>query len=104
MSTNIFKDWVFLESSCLLQKFLKENNLPRRAVLLLDNAPTQPDADKLTDGDIKAMFLHPNVITICQPMDQGVLGTLKRNYRRKLLSTIIQEIEDGNYEVKSITE
>ena len=44
---------------------------------------------------IKAMFLPPNETAICQPMDQGILETIKRNYRRKLLSTVIEEIEEG---------
>lgn len=72
MRSDIFKDWFFKEFVPSTEKFLKENNLPRRAVLLLDNAPTHPDADELKDGDIKAMFLPPNVTAICQPMDQGV--------------------------------
>lgn len=96
MSSEIFKEWFFKEFVPSTEKFLKENNLPRKALLLLDNAPTHPDADELRDGDIRAMFLPPNVTAVCQPMDQGVLETLKRNYRRKLLSTLIQEIEDGH--------
>ncbi|XP_062829389.1 zinc finger protein with KRAB and SCAN domains 7 [Anolis carolinensis] len=95
MTSEIFKDWFFKEFVPSTEKFLKENYLPRKAVLLLDNAPTHPDAEKLQDGDIKAMFLPPNVAAICQPMDQGILETVKRNYRRKLLSTIIEEIEEG---------
>lgn len=95
MSSEIFKEWFFKEFVLSTEKFLKENNLPRKAVLLIDNAPTHPDAEELKDGDIKAMFLPPNVTAICQPMDQGVLETLKRNYRRRLLSTLIQEIENG---------
>lgn len=95
MSSEIFKDWFFKEFIPSTEKFLKENNLARKAVLLLDNAPTHPDAEELQDGDIKAMFLPPNVTAICQPMDQGVLETIKRNYRRKLLSTVIEEIEEG---------
>uniref|UniRef100_H9GL84 HTH CENPB-type domain-containing protein n=1 Tax=Anolis carolinensis TaxID=28377 RepID=H9GL84_ANOCA len=95
MTSEIFKDWFFKEFVPSTEKFLKENDLPRKAILLLDNAPMHPDAEELQDGDIKAMFLPPNVAAICQPMDQGILETLKRNYRKKLLSTIIEEIEEG---------
>lgn len=102
MTSEIFKEWFFKEFVPSTEKFLKDNNLPRKAVLLLDNAPTHPDPDELRDGDIKAMFLPPNVTAICQPMDQGVLETLKRNYRRKLLSTVIQEIEDGQNLIKKL--
>lgn len=95
MSSEIFKDWFFQEFVPSTEKFLRDNKLPRKALLLLDNAPSHPDDSELKDGDIRAMFLPPNVTALCQPMDQGVLETLKRNYRRNLLSTMIQEIEDG---------
>ncbi|XP_028660410.1 jerky protein homolog-like [Erpetoichthys calabaricus] len=95
MSSEICKDCFFKEFIPSTEKFLKENNLLRKAVLLLDNIPMHPDAEELQDGDIKAMFLPPNVTAICQPMDQGVLEMIKRNYRRKLLSTAIEEIEEG---------
>ncbi|KAJ8868647.1 hypothetical protein PR048_030186 [Dryococelus australis] len=53
-------------------------------------------AEELQDGDIKTMFLPPNATTICKPMDQSILETSKRNYRRKLLSTMIEEIDGHN--------
>lgn len=71
---------------------MKENNLPRKAVLLLDNAPVHPNAEALQDGDIKSIFLPPKVTTICQPMDQDVFENIKRKYHRKLLSKEIEEI------------
>ncbi|XP_060616128.2 jerky protein homolog-like isoform X3 [Anolis sagrei] len=95
MTSEIFKDWFLKEFVPSTEKFLKEKDLPRKAVLLLDNAPTHPDAEELQDGDIKAIFLPPNVTAICQPMKQGILVTLKRNYRRNLLSTMIDEIKGG---------
>lgn len=93
MSSKIFKEWFFQEFVTSTEKYLAKNNLPRKAILLLDNAPTHPSAEILQDGDIKAMFLPPNTTAICQPMDQGVLETLKRNYRRKLLSTLLEEAD-----------
>lgn len=79
MSSEIFKEWFFKEFVVSTEKYLEKSNLPRKAVLLLDNAPTHPSAEELQDGDIKAMFLPANTTAICQPMDQGVLETLKRN-------------------------
>lgn len=95
MSREIFKEWFFKEFVPSTEKFLRDNDRPRKAILLLDNAPAHPDAEELQDGNIKAMFLPPNVTAICQPMDQGVLETLKKNYRRKLLSTLIEDSEEG---------
>ncbi|KAF8771724.1 jerky protein homolog-like [Argiope bruennichi] len=36
------------------------------------------------------MFLPPNVTALIQPMDQGVIATMKRTYRTKLLMTKIE--------------
>ena len=41
------------------------------------------------------MFLPPNVTSVCQPMDQGILEALKKRYRRKLLSSLVLAIEVG---------
>ncbi|XP_023231971.1 jerky protein homolog-like [Centruroides sculpturatus] len=89
MSCAIFKEWfheVFVPS---VEQFLKSKNLPRKAILILDNASLHPDIEELKNGDIRAMFLPPNVTALCQPMDQGVLVSLKRRYRHKLLSSLL---------------
>lgn len=44
--------------------------------------------------------LPPNVTSLCQPMDQGVLESLKRTYCRKLLTVSISGMDDG----ESVTE
>jgi len=81
---------------------MKDNNLPVKALLLLDNAPAHPDAPSLVSSDrnIKAMFLPANTTALIQPMDQGVLEAVKRRYRRALLQRLLLEDEEG----RSITE
>ncbi|XP_044311435.1 jerky protein homolog-like [Varanus komodoensis] len=95
MNSEIFKTWFQNEFVPTVEKHLKENNLPRKAVLLLDNAPSHPATDELTDGDIKALFLPPNVTAVFQPMDQSVLETLKKKYRWRLLSSLISAIDNN---------
>lgn len=53
--------------------------LPVKALLLLDNAPTHPDEDKLevSGKAIRAICLPPNTTALIQPTDQGVLGAVK---------------------------
>lgn len=102
MSSDIFKEWFFNEFVPQTEKFLKANNLPRKALLLLDNATCHPNEDELQDQDIKAMFLPPNVTSLCQPMDQGTLETLKRNYRRNLLSSLINAMDEGEDMVEKL--
>lgn len=95
MSSDIFKEWFFKEFVPQTEQFLKSKNLPRKAILLLDNATCHPDEDELKDREIKIMFLPPNVTSLCQPMDQGTLEAMKRNYRRNLLSSLIDAMDQG---------
>lgn len=96
MNETIFKEWFFDQFVPEVERFLKSKNLPRKAILLLDNATTHPDAQYLKDKDIRAVFLPPNVTSLIQPMDQGVLASLKKRYRRKLLSSLILTMEEDN--------
>jgi len=45
MNSAIFKSWFFSEFVPTVEKRLAENNLPRKAILLLDNASTHPIAE-----------------------------------------------------------
>jgi len=94
MDTKIFTEW-FMDYFCpSVRKHLRASNIPPKAILLLDNAPSHPDGGVLVDGDIKAVFLPPNVTPLIQPMDQGVIECLKRRYRRKLMTTIFDMTEE----------
>ena len=61
-----------------MTKHLKEKGLTVKALLVLDNAPTHPNAASLVSqgGNIKAMFLPPNT-TAVQPKTE-VLKTDRR--------------------------
>lgn len=74
---------------------MKTIGLLEKTVLLIDNAPSHPNGNvlKSPDGKIFATFLSPNGTALIQPMDQGVISALKRNYRSALLQ---KRIEEGN--------
>ena len=73
-------------------------------LLLLDNAPAHPSADKLTshDGKITTMFLPPNTTAVLQPLDQGLLEAMKRRYKKYLLRHIILENSASSLTVPDI--
>ena len=75
---------------------MKSKNLSRKSVLILDNASTHSNVEHLQDGEIKAMFLPPNVTLLFQPMDQEALVSLKRRYRHNLLSSLVLAMGEGN--------
>lgn len=70
----------------------------RKIVLIVDNCTAHG-----VIKDLKAItveFLPPNVTSTTQPMDQGVIQSFKRNYRKSLLNRVILNIEHGKeYEV-----
>ena len=91
MNSSIFSDWfinIFVPS---VKKYLHDKNLPVKAILLLDNAPSHPSTDVLQSSDksVTAMYLPANTTSLIQPMDQGVLETIKRHYKRDLLRKLL---------------
>lgn len=93
MDQKIFQEWFEKIFVSQVRKHLKTKNLPEKAVLLIDNAPSHPGTSvlKSSDGQIFAKFLPPNVTSLVQPMDQGVIAKMKRTYRTKLLMSKIEE-------------
>lgn len=92
MDANLFTSWFKEEFVPSVTKFLKRNRLPIKAVLLMDNAPSHP-GDGLHVGEIIVKFFPPNVTSIMQPMDQGVLENIKKNYRRLFLEHLLAYTE-----------
>ena len=96
INTVIFNDWF---QNCFVpdvKKKLTELGQEAKALLLLDNCSAHPNEDELdsSDGQIVAKFLQPNVTSLIQPMDHGVLECLKRTYRKSILKDLISQRED----------
>lgn len=72
-----------------VRQFLKSKNLPQKANVLMDNAPSHSGENILSSGEIKALFLPPNVIPLIQLMDQGVMECLKKKYHSKFVGSIV---------------
>jgi hypothetical protein len=95
MDSTLFKKWFHEEFVPGVEKFLKKSGQPRKALLLIDNAPSHASENELRSNNIKVMFLPPNVTALMQPMDQGVLENFKRHYRRNLLESILERVDGG---------
>lgn len=93
MDREIFHKWFHNDFVPQVRSFLAGRGIEQKAVLLLDNAPSHPDKSTLIsdDGLITVMYLPPNVTALIQPMDQGVISTMKRSYRTTLLKSLIEE-------------
>ena len=97
MPTDHFMEWFHNDFVPHVKKILEALGEKSTAVLLLDNCSAHPDPEDLVscDGAIFAKFLPPNVTSLIQPMDQGVIESLKRRYKSKLLRKLIIEDEVG---------
>ncbi|GBM11619.1 Jerky -like [Araneus ventricosus] len=89
----LFLDWFKTEFVPAVQQLMKSINLPQRALLLLDNCPGNPSAEELCtdDDEIFAMFLHPNTTALIQPMDHNAIQNIKLEYRKLLLTNILND-------------
>ena len=100
MNMDIFEDWFNNEFVPSVQEYLKSIDVEEKAILLLDNAPSHVKFHRECNiyhgkgSKIWCVFLPPNTTSVIQPMDQGVLDTLKRYYRKKLMRTALSEVND----------
>ena len=80
----------------LFEKWLRELDREfafegRNFAFVIDNCPAHPHIDNLKV--IKLYFLLPNTTSKTQPIDQGVIGSLKAKYRKNVVQKIIQSVE-----------
>ena len=83
----LFVDWydkVFVPQA---KKHCKSIGLPSDCIiiLMLDNCFTHPPTATLIHGNIRVMYLPPNITSIPQPMNQGIICSLKCKYWQTFL-------------------
>ena len=84
MNSEIFEEWF-----CKLdQKFCAHD---QKIALIIDNCPAHPSISNLTN--IQIVFLPPNTMSILQPMDQGVICSLKAHYRGRVVCLLCKALE-----------
>ena len=71
MTGPLFTEW--------LQKVREKSEI----ALVIDNCRAHPKIDGLKA--VKLVWLPPNTTSLTQPMDQGIIATLKSLYRKKLI-------------------
>ena len=91
MNSSIFQEWFSNYLVPEVQRQLRSMGQEEKAILILDNCAAHPSEEQLVspDGKVIAKFLPPNVTALIQPMDQGVLESLKRVYRKSILRDVV---------------
>ena len=86
MNSDLFEEWV----RELDRKFEREE---RKVVLIVDNCPAHPVIKNLKA--IELVFLPRNTISHTQPMDQGVIWSLKSKYKALSIRRIIAALDNN---------
>jgi hypothetical protein len=60
-----------------LQEYCGEGNPSFKILLIVDNAPAHPTTVQDLCEHINVVFLLPNMTSVRQPMDQGVISVKK---------------------------
>lgn len=92
--------WYYWNSKAWMQRSIfnhflerlnsKMNRERRHIILLMDNAKCH-DCDNISNlSNIKIHFLPPNTTSHLQPLDQGIIYSLKAQYRKLLCKNQIQ--------------
>jgi hypothetical protein len=87
MTASLFEEWFFQFFVPDVKKHLRRQNLPEKAILLLDNCAAHPQGDVLqtTDGQIKVVYLPKNTTSKIQPCDAGIIHAFKSVYKKELI-------------------
>lgn len=64
----------------------------RKILLLLDNCPSHPSINL---SNVKMVFLPKNTTAHLQPMDQGVIASLKAKYKRLMMTHICLRMKES---------
>ena len=93
----IFKEWILEVFAPSMKKFLEDNDMPLKALLLMDNAPGHPkDLEEELAADygwLKLLFMPPNTTSIIQPMDQQVIANFKKLYTKALFRNFFEKCQ-----------
>ena len=86
------KSWM---DSILFEEWIREvdrrfNKEGQKIVLLVDNCPAHPSIDNLVSTEL--IFLPPNTTSKLQPIDQGVIRSLKAYYKTMSIKKSIEAI------------
>ncbi|XP_033225367.1 jerky protein homolog-like [Belonocnema kinseyi] len=69
----------------------RRDGITGKVVLLLDSAPSHPSLDELNaiNENFEVLYLPPNATELIQPMDQGLIATIKKLYKKDLLKRLL---------------
>ena len=83
MTGHIFQAYSKTQLVDELKEYCTSQGLPFKILMVLDTAPAHPQVLPDLHSDIKFVFLPPNITSLLQPMDQGVIKMFKAHFLQK---------------------
>ncbi|XP_051790420.1 tigger transposable element-derived protein 1 isoform X1 [Erpetoichthys calabaricus] len=93
VTVDIFEDWFV---NCFIpevEKYCRENGIPFKILLILDNAPGHPAHLDDFHPNVKVLFLPPSTTSLVQPMEQGLTENFKAYYLRTTFAQAVAAID-----------
>ncbi|XP_067930806.1 tigger transposable element-derived protein 1-like [Watersipora subatra] len=89
----VFEGWLFHHFIPEVKLYCRDNRIPFKILLVLDNAPGHPPLFDDFHPDIKVVYLPPNTTSLLQPMDQGVITNFKKYYTRQTYRMALKAVD-----------
>ncbi|XP_039608550.1 tigger transposable element-derived protein 1-like [Polypterus senegalus] len=104
VTRTLFLEWLHEAFAPPVKRYLEENNLPEKCLLLMNSSPAHPANlvdDIVEEYDfIKVVFLPPNTTHLLQPMDQQVISNFKKLYTKGLFTRCFSVTEEMSLTLK----
>ncbi|XP_042241736.1 tigger transposable element-derived protein 1-like [Homarus americanus] len=99
-TSELFLNWFY---HCFLpevERYLHQKGFEFKILLILDNAPGHPQSVEVLHEKVQVLFLPPNTTALNQPMDPGVIKTVKANYSKCVMARLHSALDhDQNLDV-----
>uniref|UniRef100_A0A0K8WF86 Tigger transposable element-derived protein 4 n=1 Tax=Bactrocera latifrons TaxID=174628 RepID=A0A0K8WF86_BACLA len=87
MTSEIYDKWL----KNLDKVFVAQN---RKILLFIDNCPTHSKNLQANLKNIKLQYFPSNLMSVLQPMDQGIIQNLKQHYRKRIVMKVLAHMEE----------
>ena len=85
MTSDLFQAWLEATNN-------KFSSQQRQVLLFVDNCPAHPD---IRLSHIKLVFLPANMTSTVQPMDAGIIQTIKLKYRKRMVRHLLGRMDEN---------
>ncbi|XP_053993975.1 jerky protein homolog-like [Hylaeus volcanicus] len=92
MDRNVFADWLKNHFRPAVRRQQLERGVDAKVLLLLHNSENRvlPTEEEKQDDNFEIVYFPTNATSILQPMGQGIIETMKKSYRHRLLRKILE--------------